>query len=93
MASRTRTSDWPPATWFAAAAALRSRRDSWPPMSTPSALPPRTTAMEPMIRAWSRSLRMSVLRSVNPVCSDSTFPPLTGTAAQMSGTPFARSVT
>ena len=29
--------DSPLATWCAAAAALRSRRDSWPPMSTPSA--------------------------------------------------------
>ena len=40
---------------LAAAAALRSRRESWPPMSTPSAQPPKTTEIEPMTRAWSRS--------------------------------------
>lgn len=93
IASRTRTSVSPLATWFAAAAALRSRRESCPPMSTPSALPPRTTAMEPITRAWSRSLRMSVLRSVKPVCRDITCPSLSGIAAQMSGTPPARSAT
>ena len=40
IASRTRTSVSPSATLRAAAAALRSRRESWPPISTPSALPP-----------------------------------------------------
>ncbi len=49
--------------------------------------------MEPITRAWSRSLRMSVLRSVNPECSDSTRPSCTGTAAHMSGPPRAESVT
>ncbi len=49
--------------------------------------------MEPMTRAWSRSSRMSALRSVNPECSDITCPSLSGTAAQMSVTPSARSET
>ncbi len=72
MESRTRTSVSPLATWLAALAALRSRRDRCPPTSTPSALPPSTTAMEPITRAWSRSWRMSELRSVKPECSDIT---------------------
>lgn len=36
---------------------------------------------------------MSVLRSVNVVCRESTFPSAAGTAAQMSGSPPGRSVT
>ncbi len=62
-------------------------------MSTPSALPPSTTAIEPITRAWSRSLRMSALRSVKPECSDITCPSLSGTAAQMCVTPFGCSET
>ena len=93
IASRTRTSVSPLATRLAALAAFRSRRDRWPPMSTPSALPPSTTAMEPITRAWSRSLRMSELRSVKPECSDITCPFFSGTAAQMSGDPSGRSAT
>lgn len=88
IASRTRTSVSPLATRFAADAALRRRRESWPPISTPRALPPKTTAMEPMISAWSRSFITSALRSVNRSCQDSTWPFLSGTAAQMSGIPF-----
>ncbi len=87
MASRTRTSVSPLATWFAAAAALRSRPDSCPPISTPSALPPKTTETEPMTSAWSRSFITSVERSGIWLCRDSTCPSLVGTAAQMSGAP------
>ena len=83
----------PWATSLAAVAALRSRRDSWPPISTPSAQPPKTTEIEPMTSAWSRSFMTVALRSVNRECSDRTSPSASGTAAQMSGTPSVFSST
>ncbi len=88
-ASPTRTSVCPWATRPAAAAALRSRRESRPPMSTPSAQPPKTTETEPMISARSRSSMIVAERSANRVCSERTSPLASGRAAQTSGTPSA----
>lgn len=62
-------------------------------MSTPRAEPPKTTAMEPMSRAWSRSRITAELWSVKSVCRDRTRLSFSGTAAQMSGTPFSPSDT
>ncbi len=84
---------FPWATLPAAVAALRSLRDSWPPISTPSALPPTTTETEPMTSARSRSSMILELRSANRVCSDRTSPLASGTAAQTSGTPLPYSST
>lgn len=87
MASLTRTSVLPCATFRAAAAALRSRREICPPISTPRAQPPKTTETEPMTSARSRSFMIVALRPANWVCRESTSPLERGTAAQMSGAP------
>ncbi len=90
MASRTRTSESPSASLRAAVAALRSRRESWSPMSTPSAIPPSTTETEPRISTRSRSSR-TAKRSWKRVWTDSTLPSRSGTDAHTSGLPVPES--
>ena len=79
----------PSATLPAAAAALRSRRDSWPPISTPSAQPPKTTETRADDQGPVEVAHDVALRSAKRLCRDRTSPFLTGTAAQTSGTPLA----
>ncbi len=85
IASRTRTSVLPWATFPAAVAALRRRRESRPPISTPSAEPPNTTETEPTTSASSSRFMIVALRSGYGVCSDMTSPFASGTAAHTSG--------
>lgn len=59
-------------------------------MSTPSAQPPKTTETEPMTRARSRSFMIVALRSAKGMCSESTSPLASGTAAHTSGGPPCR---
>ena len=94
MASPTRTSR-------VAAARPGSRRsppcaagrESWPPISTPRAQPPKTTAIEPMSRARSRSSMTLALRSVKRVCRERSGRAAAAWPPRSSGAPSALSCT